>query len=533
MRRIALAVIAASVLASAAASPAFADPTPGASVPVPAATPGQSVCSVDSALTGLTGLVATADGYAVVNGGNTGDSLKVYVLDSSCKRSRSLNYPPGTPLDPQDVQIDARGNYWVADTGTSGNGSGRARIAVWKVAPEGRTGTLYRFTYPDGAVPEVQAMVLGGDGLPVFVTKNAGGAASVYLPAGTLDAATGGKATTLKKAGQFTPQKTGTANKLGPAGQTPVTGGATSPDGKKVALRTFSDAYEWDVTGGNVAAAITTGTPRITPLPNEDQGVGIAYSHDGKYFLTLAAPQGTKAQILKYTPSVPQAAKAPVAGNTGTKGGDTRSWFSKLSLQDITYLVGGLGLIGLLMVAGGIIGIRRARKRGPNAKPAAQARNSPWDGDDLEAANEPISASARVDGERRGRYGDRYEDDRYPAGDYPSSRGGYEPDEYPQPAHQSPGYNKGGQTYGRPARPEGGYQPAPPIYQPPPRGYESPQDPRGYKPPADPRGYQSPAPPSGRAPRGDAGVARPHRPEPRREPRGTARPTGGYPEDDY
>jgi hypothetical protein len=519
MRRIALAVIAASVLASAAASPAFADPTPGASVPVPAATPGQSVCSVDTALTGLTGLVATADGYAVVNGANSGDTLKVYVLDGGCKRSRSFGYP-STALDPEDVQIDTKGNYWVADTGTSGNGSGRPRIAVWKMTPEGK-GTIYRFSYPDGTVPEVQAMVLGGDGLPVFVTKNASGPATVYVPTGTLDAATGGRSVTLRKAGQFTPQKTGTANKLGPAGQTPVTGGATSPDGKKVVLRTFSDAYEWDVTGGNVVAAITAGTPRITPLPNEDQGVGIAYSHDGKQFLTLAAPQDNRAQILKYTPSAPQPpAKAPAAGGTGAKA-DTRSWFSKLSLQDITYLVGGLGVIGLLMVAGGIIGIQRARKRGPKANPAGRAGSDQWNSDELEPVSQPVSASARVGGEPGGRYGDRYDDDRY------DDR--YSAGDYPQQGYQSPGYNKGGQTYGRPPRPEGDYDPAPPVYQPPPRGYEPPA--RGYGPPDGPRGYEPPVPPQGRPPRGDAGHARPPSPEPRRGPRGSARPTGGYPED--
>ena len=50
----------------------------------------------------------------------------------------------------------------------------------------------------------------------------------------------------------------------------------------RVALRTYTAAYEWDVPDGDVVKAITTATPRITPLPDEPQGESIAYTADGR-----------------------------------------------------------------------------------------------------------------------------------------------------------------------------------------------------------------------------------------------------------
>ena len=74
---------------------------------------------------------------------------------------------------------------------------------------------------------------------------------------------------------------TGAANPLGIIGEVVVTGAATSPDRNRVALRTYTAAYEWDVPDGDVVKAITTTTPRLTPLPDEPQGEAIAYTVDG------------------------------------------------------------------------------------------------------------------------------------------------------------------------------------------------------------------------------------------------------------
>src|SRR5262249_47188576 len=156
----------------------------------------------------------------------------------------------------------------------------------------------------------------------------------------------------LRHAGDFTPQQTGTENKLSKIGMTRVTGAANSHDGKHVAVRTYSDAYEWDVTNGDVVKAITTGTPKITPLPNEPQGPAIAYSRDNADFLTVSdvdRQTGAVTQILKYRPSPPAANKAPPAAPAIAGKGDTRSWLDKWNLQDFLRLIGGAGVLGLLM----------------------------------------------------------------------------------------------------------------------------------------------------------------------------------------
>ena len=113
----------------------------------------------------------------------------------------------------------------------------------------------------------------------------------------------------LKLAGQFTPEQTGTATKFGLAGQNWVTGGANSPDGSKVVIRTYSDAYEFDVKNGDVVSAITKGKPRITPLPDDAQGEAIAYTPDGASFLTLSNDSNAT-PILKWKPAEPTKASA-------------------------------------------------------------------------------------------------------------------------------------------------------------------------------------------------------------------------------
>src|SRR5262249_5106304 len=157
--------------------------------------------------------------------------------------------------------------------------------------------------------------------------------------------------------------RTGTDNTLGPIGQTRVSGAATSPDGKRVVLRTYSDAYEWSVTNGDIVGTITGSTPRITPLAGEPLGEAIAYSADGGSFLTvwdvIHQQSSTPIQIFSYKPAAATAAAAPKAGAPAqglTGKGDTRDWFGKLGFQEILNIVVAIGVIGVLMVVLGIFG---------------------------------------------------------------------------------------------------------------------------------------------------------------------------------
>ncbi len=547
MRRLVLPAFLALGLVGAPATAAFAEPSPAASIPVPAATPGQAVCTVDAALNTITGLVATANGYAVVVGAN-GPVLRVYQLNSKCQRTQSLPYSGNGALNPQDVQVSGDGaTYWVVDGGDDLQNPKRTSIGLWKVPADGARSTLYRFTFPDGG-HDTEALLMSGDGTPVFITRVLTGGAGLYTPTGPLS----GNGTTipLKKVGAFMPQRTGTDNKLGPTGNVAVTGAAGSPDGKKVAIRTLSDAYEWDVPDGDVVKAVTTTTPRITPLPGEPLGEAIAYSHDGASFLTVSEfTDDTKATILKYTPSAPvnPTKGAAVAGGAKTKGA-TGSWFSRLSLEQLTYLVAAVGVIGLLMVIGGVLGIRRARRNAPRPAPAATRAAGgpdPWDEDpDAAGGLAPAGsgvyrsqpAAAPSGGYQGGNYsGGSYSGGAYSGGSYSGgaySGGSYSGGAYSGGAYSGGSYAGGGSSGGRDRDYDRDYdrdqdrdrsrgnQYGTPRSDPPAGGRTYGGRSSGYEPPAyDPADYRPPQP------RANRGSARPS-PEPRRPSRGYA------PEDD-
>jgi hypothetical protein len=458
MRRFALAVCAVLGLLAVPVTAAHADPSAAPSLPVPSAVPGQPVCNVDTSLGGLTGLAATADGgYAVINKANT-YTTKVYLLDAKCQRTGSVAYtgnPSGGARDPRDLISPDGATFWVADTGDDIANPSRPTIALWKLPANGGRGTMYHFAYPDGA-HSADAMLLNGDGTPIFVTRVASGPSGIYVPDGQM-APVPAPAVKLKKVGDFTPQHTGTDNKLGPVGQTSVTGGAVAPDGKHVVLRTMSDAYEWSVPDGDVVKALTTTNPIITPLPSEPDGEAITFSRDGKSFLSLTSQaSGDTWSILSYTPAVPAAAptkSASVAGggHPSAPKGDTRSWFSKLTLQQLTYLVGGVGLVGLIMVFGGILGIRSARNR-PRSAPTGRARASSagrW-GDDYDPEELPPGPHAPVPDVRRPRDQGGWESDyQSGGGGYQGyqSQGGYPPAQPDDSGYGGAAPQRGGHTY--------------------------------------------------------------------------------------
>src|SRR5206468_3784417 len=137
---------------------------------------------------------------------------------------------------------------------------------------------------------------------------------------------------------------------------------------------------------------------------------------DGASFLTVSdlttKQQGVPTQMLKYKPSTGAVAAPAVPGAAGpapAKHSDL-GWFAKLGLQDLLRLVGAVGVLGLLMVIGGIVGIRQARKRQPPS--SGRSRGGavpPYDSGPVAAA--PTEALAPVPAGRDRR--DGYEADPY------------------------------------------------------------------------------------------------------------------------
>lgn len=350
-----------------ASSVALAEPTPARGAG-PTAAPAAVLCTInDQNLREISGLVATANGYAVMNDGSGSPARdRVFLLDKSCRVTKSQPYGPPGPRDPEDLATGKDGSLWVADIGdNSTNTERRSTIALWKFSANlTATPALYRLRYPDGP-HDAEALLLAADDSPIIITKGTT-KSDIYVPVGPLTVSRGqNQFVDLKKIGEFTPQRTGTSNPLGLLGYFAVTGGANSPDRSKVAIRTYADAYEWDVPDGDIVKAVTTGKPRVTPLPDEEWGEAIAYTRDSAAFLTVSdlgeLPADRLAKIRQYTPAATD--KPARAAPPGISKRNSLSWYERMSLEEATTLVAGIGVLGVLLVIIGILGIRRARSQ--------------------------------------------------------------------------------------------------------------------------------------------------------------------------
>ncbi|MEV4119834.1 hypothetical protein [Micromonospora sp. NPDC049645] len=319
---------------------------------------GTAVCQVrDERLREISGMVATDDGYVVINDGADDEARRrIFFLDRRCAVVRAVPFP-SQPRDTEDLAIGRDGTVWVADIGD--NDGSRPTVGVWRLAPGATRPVLHRMTYPDRP-HDAEALLLDASGRPLIVTKGGSGTVYLYAPSSALrpDATT-----PMAALGQVTLPTTTTSNPFSFLGRGVVTGAASAPDGRRVVLRSYADAFEYDVPDGDVVRALTAGKPRITPLPDEPQGESITYSRDGRSLLTVSEsagqPAGTRPTILRYpatdrtaTAAAPPSESAGPAEPTAIRpaggkvaGAAARTW---PLLAGAGTLLALLGLAGLL-----------------------------------------------------------------------------------------------------------------------------------------------------------------------------------------
>ena len=80
----------------------------------------------------------------------------------------------------------------------------------------------------------------------------------------------------------------------GATGRVNATGGEISPRADRVVVRTYTDAWEWPVSDGDVIAAFG-GTPSRVVLPSTMQGEAIAYTANGRSLVTTS--EGVNAPV--------------------------------------------------------------------------------------------------------------------------------------------------------------------------------------------------------------------------------------------
>jgi hypothetical protein len=225
--------------------------------------------------------------WAVSDGGR---SVQVHRIDrSNCSVIDTLT----TDVDPYDVEDLAAGPdgaLWVADIGD--NDRLRDTVAV-VVMPERGDARLHRLTYPDGP-HDAEALLVDARGRPFVVTKEVGRPAGLYR---TAEPPQGEGPTPLLRVGELAlPASDTLGGPVGGIGSRLVTGAALSADGTVAAVRTYTDAWLFPVSGGDLVAALNQ-TPVRVPLPDEPQGEAIAFEPDGTLLSGSETRRGVRGEI--------------------------------------------------------------------------------------------------------------------------------------------------------------------------------------------------------------------------------------------
>jgi len=237
---------------------------------------------------------------------DSGDEARFFAVDRQGDTLATWTLPVEA-VDWEDMarapDEEGRSSLWFGDIGD--NDAERPSVAVYRVPEpdvdpdaagaelETPSPTRLELVYEDGPHDAETLLVHPVTGRLYVVTKSYFGAASVYAAPAPLRTDAVNR---LEKVADVEIDPSGTPGgpgRLGALAQVAVTGGAVGPAGDKVVLRTYTDAYEWVVTGGDVAAALSSDAGRVaTPLPETGQGEAITYSRDGASLVTTAEGRG-------------------------------------------------------------------------------------------------------------------------------------------------------------------------------------------------------------------------------------------------
>jgi len=343
----------------------------GAESPVDYGPPTSQCTITDPEIDELSGLVTLPSGDLLLVEDSAPEprpgatSVLMYRLDSTCAVQDGVVEFDQDPRDIEDLAF--RDNtVWFADIGD--NGESRDNVALITAAydpldpqAEESVPVVFRLAYPDGP-HDAEALLLAPDGTPYIVTKDLLGQSGVYRPAGELDPA---GEVALEKVAEVEFAMTGTpGGPIGRAGQLLVTGGAVTADGSRIALRTYTDAYVWSLSGSDVAGALQEEPVAVVALPDAPQGEAISFASDSRGL--IVGSEGVDSVITAVPAAAPDDPTAdpsaePTADPTAESGGVAEATDAfETSPATVT-----AGLIAVAVVFGVIWLIRRMRRKRP------------------------------------------------------------------------------------------------------------------------------------------------------------------------
>lgn len=306
---------------------------------------------------------------------DSGDSARFFALDARTGHTLAVFQVPGAKnIDWEDIAAapDARGvaSLWLADIGD--NARTRSEIDVYRVneprVDHSRTDVtamtsppqMWRLRYPDGAA-DAESLAVSPHGAGYIVTKSFSGASQVYALPLRADPS---RVQTLRRIGSLHFGFTATQGGPSQIGQLTATGAALSRDGTVLAVRTYTDAYLWQVSDDDVGAALTSRPLRV-PLPPQPQGEGIAF--DGSRLLLDSERVGSTVYELAVAvaaapagagSSTSSAGLSPAAAALNTDSPKTKRHVGSAQLGAVVLLV----LLALAAALGGARVLGRARR---------------------------------------------------------------------------------------------------------------------------------------------------------------------------
>lgn len=323
--------------------------------------PAQVVCHLPPGIAESSGLASDSrsDGWFWTHQ-DSGDEARFYAVSTRCRLLATYRLPGVQARDWEDMArgTDPRGApaLFLADIGD--NRASRSEGVVVHRVPEPpvdphrhglRVTTApplsWRLRYPDGPQDAETLLIDPRGGRLFLVTKSLTGTAGVYAAPQQLrtDAPN-----TLQRVAAVALHPTGTPGGpgIGPLAGLLVTAGDIAPDRSRVALRTYTDLYEWELGARDLATALR-GTPTVTPLPPTPQGEGLAYSRDGSALLLSSEGVGTPVHLLRRRAA---ASTAPDPGQPTTTRRESR---------DVRAQAG----VALVAATGGALLLARRRRR--------------------------------------------------------------------------------------------------------------------------------------------------------------------------
>jgi hypothetical protein len=215
----------------------------------------------DPAITESSGLVALPGGL-VVTVNDSGDSARVFVVDSATGRTVGTTTWSGAPVDDEALAAAGPDQVWVGDIGDNTTSRDSIRVTLVPVGTGERSGSLasYVLRYPQHRSYDAEALLADPVGGRLFVVTKSVLGGRIFAAPARLAA---DRPNSLRQVGNAPPL---------------VTDGSFVPAGDRVVLRDYGRFVELSFPGWR---PLTQGA-----LPPQRQGEGLAVDEDGRLLVS-------------------------------------------------------------------------------------------------------------------------------------------------------------------------------------------------------------------------------------------------------